>query len=260
MTDNVQIHANRLRAESFGSIAANYDRYRPGYPPALINELMTLAPRRVLDIGCGTGKAARMLAERGVEVLGVEIDERMADVARSHGIDVEVASFESWDDRGRTFDMIISGQAWHWVDPVAGPVKAARLLEPGGTMALFWNTDRKREPLATAIDNVYSEQVPEIKATIAALKAHHQDRPYVEPIEASGLFESVDAKYFDSERVDNRDQWLGMIGTHSDHVTLEPARRERLLASVASIIDEAGGTIAVDVSTYLVLAKTPGRE
>ena len=248
------------RLESFGSIAQNYDRFRPGYPPALIDELMRLGPRRVLDIGCGTGKAAVALAERGVEVLGVEIDERMAEIARGHGIEVEVASFEAWDDAGRKFDTLISGQAWHWVDPVSGPLKAARLLEPGGTMALFWNTDRKREPLGSVIDAIYREQVPELMATIDALVAHHRDRPYVAPLEASGAFQSVSMQYFDSERVDTRDQWLGMIGTHSDHVTLEPERRERLLASVGAAIDAAGGTIAVDVSTYLVLATTPGRE
>jgi len=260
MSEDVRIHDNRLRAESFGSIAANYDRFRPGYPPALFDELMTLSPRRVLDIGCGTGKAAVPLIERGVDVLGVEIDERMAEVARSYGVEVEVASFETWDAAGRTFDMIISGQAWHWVDPGTGPVKAAQLLEPGATMALFWNTDRKREPLASVIDAIYRDQAPEIMATIEALKAHHRDRPYVAPIEASGLFTSVRTKYFDSERVDTRDQWLGLIGTHSDHVTLDPQRRERLLASVGAAIDHAGGTIPVDVSTYLVLASTSGRE
>ena len=53
----------------------------------------------MLDVGCGTGKVARELSARGLEVLGVELDERMAAIARGHGIEVELGAFEDWDDR-----------------------------------------------------------------------------------------------------------------------------------------------------------------
>ena len=68
----------RHRAESFGGVAELYDRARPSYPPALIEELLSDGPRQVLDVGCGTGIAGALLAMRGCEVLGVEVDERMA--------------------------------------------------------------------------------------------------------------------------------------------------------------------------------------
>ena len=55
------------------------------------------------------------------------------------GLEVEVATFEAWDPAGRTFDAVVAGQAWHWVDPVAGAAKAARVLRPGGRLAVFWN-------------------------------------------------------------------------------------------------------------------------
>ena len=73
----------------------------------------------MLDVGCGTGKVARGLLARGLDVLGVELDPRMAALARAHGVEVEVAAFEDWDDRGRTFDLITFGDAWHWIDPAA---------------------------------------------------------------------------------------------------------------------------------------------
>ena len=257
MAEQIEIHENRLRAESFGSIAANYDRFRPSYPPALIDAIMAIGPTRILDVGCGTGKAAVLFAARGVDVLGVEIDERMAEVARGHAIPVEVGAFETWDDAGRTFDMIISGQAWHWVDPSAGTVKAAKVLRPGGTMALFWNTDIVRKPLGDRITEVYREHAPEIVATIEALMKRHRSRPYVEPIESSGLFAQVRTQYFESERTISREDWVGLVSTHSDHVTLEPARRERLLAAAARVIDEAGGVVPIDVTSYLLCAVAP---
>src|SRR4051812_38470681 len=109
------LHDDRERALSFGTIAERYDRFRPAYPAALIDDLAALRPRLTLDAGCGTGKAAAALAGRGLAVLGIEPDLRMANTARRHGIEVEVASFEAWDARGREADLIVSGEAWHWI-------------------------------------------------------------------------------------------------------------------------------------------------
>jgi SAM-dependent methyltransferase len=95
--------------------------------------------RDVLDVGIGTGISARPFQAAGCRVLGVEVDARMAEFARQHGFEVEVAKFEDWDPAGRTFDAVIAGQAWHWVDPVAGAAKAAEVLRPGGRLAVFWN-------------------------------------------------------------------------------------------------------------------------
>ncbi len=119
-------HDDRQRAETFGDQAEQYDRARPSYPGALVDLLVEDGPPRALDVGCGTGKAGRLLVERGIEVLGVEVDERMAAVSRRHRLSVEVASFESWNPEGRCFPLLISGQAWHWVDPAFSGV-----LEPG---------------------------------------------------------------------------------------------------------------------------------
>ncbi|MBO0732462.1 MAG: class I SAM-dependent methyltransferase, partial [Acidimicrobiaceae bacterium] len=133
------LHQDRQRACSFGADAERYDRFRPTYPPALIDHLVGSSPGRVLDVGCGTGIVARLLAHRGCRVLGVEPDERMAAVARRHGIEVEPGTFEAWDPQGRTFDLVTSGQAWHWVDPRLGASKASSVLNPGGRLAVFWN-------------------------------------------------------------------------------------------------------------------------
>src|SRR5690348_17343316 len=100
------LHGDRDRASSFGSVAEQYDRLRPSYPGALIDDLVAPRPRSALDVGCGTGKVARALTRRGITVLGVEPDQRMADVARQHGIPVEVATFESWNSTRRTFDLL----------------------------------------------------------------------------------------------------------------------------------------------------------
>src|SRR5690349_15982224 len=131
-------HKARPMAESFGTDAQRYDRARPGYPEALVARIVTGSPGPdLLDVGCGTGIAARQFQAAGCEVLGVEPDSRMADFARARGLPVEVATFEGWEPAGRTFDAVTAAQSWHWIDPVAGPRKAAEVLRPRGRLAIF---------------------------------------------------------------------------------------------------------------------------
>jgi hypothetical protein len=85
-------------------------------------------------------------------VLGVEVDERMADVGPSHGIQAEVAPSEPWDDAERRFDLTSRGDAWHWIDPDPGIAKAARVLRAGGIIAWFWSSDEVDQSVATTFD------------------------------------------------------------------------------------------------------------
>src|ERR1700678_4236538 len=129
-------HRARAIAESFGADAERYDRTRPHYPGELVARIAAASPgRSVLDVGTGTGIAARQFQAAGCTVLGVDPDARMAAFARRTGVEVEVATFEAWDRGGRVFDAVVAGQAWHWVDPVAGAAQAARVLRPGGRLA-----------------------------------------------------------------------------------------------------------------------------
>src|SRR5579862_1849608 len=98
-------HEYRQVAEGFGADAERYDRARPSYPDALVQRIAAASPGRdVLDVGCGTGIAARLFQAAGCRVLGVDPDPRMAGLARLGGTEAEVATFEEWEPAGRTFD------------------------------------------------------------------------------------------------------------------------------------------------------------
>jgi SAM-dependent methyltransferase len=82
------LHTARQTAESFGSVAIAYDEARPGYPDALVARIVAASPGPdVLDVGCSTGIAGRQFQAAGCTVLGVEPDQRMADFARTRGLD-----------------------------------------------------------------------------------------------------------------------------------------------------------------------------
>jgi SAM-dependent methyltransferase len=253
-TEPEHIHEDRARALSFGGVAELYDKARPSYPPALIDALMALSPRRVLDVGCGTGKAARLLVERGCDLLGVEPDPSMAAIARSHGVTVEEATFETWDPRGRMYDLIVSGQAWHWVDPEMGVAKAGSLLHPGGHLGVFWNRGRPDTVAAEALEAVYERIAPEIAKTNVVIKPGHEPEDRFEEFGAGGLFTDIEARTFRWDAVYDRARWTEFIATHSDHVRLPDGQRRALLDALGDVIDRLGGAMTYHYSTLLVLA------
>jgi SAM-dependent methyltransferase len=128
MAERSPAHTDRCRAGAFGSAAEEYDRHRPRYPAALIAGLVA-DDARVLDVGAGTGIASAQLVGAGAEVLAVEPDSRMARVAAGKGIHVEQATFEDWQPAGRSFDLVVFAQSFHWVQPrVALKLSVRRLV------------------------------------------------------------------------------------------------------------------------------------
>lgn len=248
-----QAFRDRSRAESFGTVAGEYDRFRPSYPDALIADLVALNPDRVLDIACGTGKVAVPLLACGLSVLGVEVDPQMADVARGHGVQVEVAAFETWDDEGRSFDLITCGQAWHWIDPQKGAPKAARLLRPEGVLALFWNYDDLDDSVEAAFDEIYSRHAPGV---VPGRHHERKEAPYLEALKATGAFPVLKTKHYRWERTYTADEWVGRAATHSDHIGLPDEQRAEVLAALHAEIEARGGSLTAHFGTYTIFGRT----
>ena len=243
-------HLQRERAESFGQVAARYDQYRPSYPTALVDDLLARGPQRVLDLGCGTGKAGRLFAARGANVLGVEIDAAMAEVARGHGLAVEVGRFEEWDDAGRRFDLVTAGQAWHWIDPEVAAPKIVRLLAPGGELAVFWNFDELAEPEREIVLGVYRTLAPQLVAPPGA----GTDDTHRRRLEELGVFNTVEAMTYPARREWPIDTWVGYLSTHSNLLLLGE-RLPLVLDRLRTALAERGPVVRTTGGTYLLRAR-----
>jgi ubiquinone/menaquinone biosynthesis C-methylase UbiE len=156
---------------TFDRIAEDYDRTRHGYPPELVDAACESGGLRandhVVEVGCGTGKLTRALVERGLRVEAVDPGARLVRVAQRHlgdsAVTFHIARFEDVELPTGAFAALFSATAFHWVDPAVGWAKVARLLRPGGTLALLAHTiEPEPEMLAT-----WRQVVPEAAAWVS---------------------------------------------------------------------------------------------
>lgn len=248
-------------AESFGTDAQRYDRARPAYPADLVDRIIAASPGPdVLDVGCGTGIQARQFQAAGCTVLGVEPDARMAELARSRGLDVEVATFETWDPAGRSFDAVIAAQSWHWVDPVTGATKAAQVLRPGGRLAVFGHVFEPPGEIATAFAAAYRRAVPD-----SPFNTQPTRRPpelyqamyarFADTFAETGAFGAPEQWRFDWEQDYGRDQWLDLLPTTGGLTRLPPDTCAQVLDAVGAAIDRIGGRFTMAYTTLAVTAR-----
>ncbi|MCT2583011.1 class I SAM-dependent methyltransferase [Actinophytocola gossypii] len=253
-----QPHQHRQVAESFGTDTDRYDRARPAYPDPLVKQIISAAPGpRVLDVGCGTGIAARQFHAAGCTVLGVEPDRRMADFARHHGTEVEVATFEAWDPAGREFDAVVAGQAWHWVDPTAGVTKAASVLAPNGVLAAFWHVFDPPAEVNAAFAAAYQRVVPDSPFTLPRQGGNNYGPMLVmaaDGIREAGGFHPPEESRFDWERHYTRTEWLDLLPTQGTLTRLQPDQVAEVLTDVGAAIDALGGGFTTRFTTVAVTA------
>ncbi|WP_092617147.1 class I SAM-dependent methyltransferase [Jiangella sp. DSM 45060] len=259
-------HEARRMAESFGADPQRYDQARPRYPDALVTRITGgRSGLDVLDVGCGTGIAARQFQAAGCVVTGVEPDARMAGFARARDLPVEVATFEAWDPRGRTFDAVVAAQSWHWVDPAAGAAKAARVLRPGGRLAIFGHVFEPPGPVAEAFAAAYRRVAPD--SPLGGQPARRPLETYqagyaavADRLREAGRFDEPEQWRFDWRHTYPRDRWLDLMRTTGGLTPLRPDQSAEILDAVGGAIDDLGGAFTMEfttLATTAVLAAPP---
>jgi len=215
------------RRTSFGAVAADYAALRPGYPADAVAFLLGDRPRRVLDLGAGTGLLTDVLLAAGHEVVAVDLSESMLDQLRARlpGVAAAVGGAEAVPLPDADVDAVVAGQAAHWFDPVPAAAELRRVLRPGGVVGFVWNTRDERVPWVRALGELLA----------AESRDHEADQGVVDRFAA---VLPADVEVLDSGTVQHvtPEQVVQGIGTRSYVATMDTAGRERFLGTVRDLL------------------------
>jgi SAM-dependent methyltransferase len=243
----------RLRA-IFDEDAERYDRARPGYPPALFDDLATWADlrpgSRVLEIGCGTGQATRDLAGHGYRVTALELGPAMAAVARRNlarfpGVEVVTADFDHWTPP-RRYDAVVAATAFHWLDPATRAARTTAALADGGALAVVAteHVAGGGDAFFAEVQRCYERWDPATPPGLRLLPASAitADLP---DVASSGRFGPVRTGRYETTLTYSTAEYLDVLDTYSGHRALPRTDHDGLLADIADLIDTRhGGRVA----------------
>jgi len=218
----------RAWARSFGSVVDAYDRGRPAYPREAVAWLAGEQPVTVLELGAGTGKLTGQLVALGHDVHATDPDEAMLEVLRRDLPDVRssVAAAEEIPAPDSSYDVVVSAQAFHWFDLERALPEIARVLKPGGRLALAWNQRDERIPWVRRLGRLIGTQ--------------EQLREPAGPLVQSALFGFVEDTTFGHWQGVDRQTIQDLVLSRSNVAVLEEEARAAKLAEVLALYDDYG--------------------
>jgi SAM-dependent methyltransferase len=231
----------------FSDRAAEYVKFRPGYPPAAIDAILDGLgdPISLLaaDVGAGTGISARLLADRGVRVVAVEPNAEMRAAAAPHPrVTWHEGTAESTDLDPNSVGLVLCAQSFHWFKQPEALAEFARILRPGGRLALMWNERDRSDPFMTAYRN----------AIRAAGGEHPAEMRQFDPrvIEKSGLFGPVRLVEMPSSQLLDE---AGLIGRamSASYVPRQGERAEQLVSALRDLQRRHRDTAGAVVLRYI---------
>ncbi len=223
MSDNDSIARFAVRA-------GDYARFRPSYPAAAIDAILSglgdPAQLDVVDLGAGTGISLRLLAERGCRALGIEPGGEMREQARAADLDVREGSATATGLPSASVDLVTAFQAFHWFANAPAVAEIARILRPGARLALAWNHFERGDPFTDAFADLH-ERYGE-RAMIAALGV---DSKTIDGVVQEGGFRDYRRLSFPWTLESDYDALVGRLRSSSS----TPREGERYEAMVAEL-------------------------
>jgi len=245
-------------------VAALYDRARPPYPAALVDDLAALtglgSGTRVLEIGPGTGHLSVPLAERGAALLGVELGARLAEIARRRlapfpDAEIVVADFDRWAAPPAAFDLVVAATAFHWLAPATRVARCVEALRPGGALAVVhvtWGVGR--DPFTLASQACSARWDPEhdpayVPPTLADLPDRRDE------LAPCGR---VEHRRYPCPRTYTARAFCDLLATFSDARALDDAARRGFLACIGDLIGTRFGGSVERQDVYDLYVAWPG--
>ncbi|NUR98769.1 MAG: class I SAM-dependent methyltransferase [Kribbellaceae bacterium] len=247
------------RALSFGTVAEAYERFRPGYPVELLEQVTAYAGepiRTALEIGAGTGKATRLFAQAGIAITATDPDAAMLAELRKHlpaTVTTVQAAFEDLPLES-SYDLVYSAASLHWTDPDGRWDRMAALVRPGGVFASFGVPIQLADPDLS--EAVRAARAPYLEDDgVPSPDGTPEDRPMQWPgteLQQSEWFTDVRQSVIERRIMTNAEDYVGQLSTVSAYVMLQAADREQVFRRILQALPE---TVEVDAQIHIHLAR-----
>jgi ubiquinone/menaquinone biosynthesis C-methylase UbiE len=237
------------RASLFNTAAIAYDKFRPGYPEQLIDDMLNLADVAtsscLLEVGCGTGKATVQVAKRGYSIDCIDPGANLLELAKKNckawpSVRFHHGKFEQADLNPNHYDLIYSAQAFHWIDQNLRWSLCRKYLLPKGAVSVLHNYS----PIPhQGTGKELTERLEQITAGVAKVDDHEASiRKWTKEMEQSGVFAVVYVRRYNWIRSFTTEQYIGLFTTFSDFLSMPKGTQEKVANVIQEIITTNGGT------------------
>lgn len=264
MTDN-----RKELGSTFDTAAELYNRMRPGYVDELyasIFDYISIGKEsRVVEVGSGTGQATLPVLKTGCELTAVEYGENLSQMLKERFKDYDrfsviTGKFEDVPLEENAYDLVFSATAFHWVPEEIGYPKVFSILKEGGAFARFANrphVSADAPELAGEINDIYNDHYNSYYGVKSGTKTWFTEDNAKEISLIPAKYGFTDIKYhlFHRTRVFTSEEYIGLLGTYSDHIAIEESVRKVFFGRIKEAIDRHGGTISISDTLDLELAR-----
>jgi len=242
-----QDETSAVLSSSFGAVAGEYDRLRPGPSDEAMGWLLPEGAADALEIGAGTGVLTRLLAARVAHVTAIEPDDRMRALLATGqpGVTVLAGRAEQLPVPSASYDVVIAASAWHWVDEERAVPEVARVLRPTGRLSLVWSgPDRSVD----WVRSLWAGGIIFTPEEVADVDARRRRRHAVNVELAGGSpFSEPETSLFRWTRPMTKRDLVALATTYSSVITMDEDARRRHLSAMTSFLDTHDAFMGLDV-------------
>ena len=251
---------------TFDTVAATYEKLRPGYVEALYQDIFAYRPldaaSHAVEVGIDGGQATGPILATGCAVTAVEPGANFCALCREKfaaypGFTAVNARFEDVDLPPESCDLVYSASAFHWVPEEIGYRKVFDILRPGGAFARFANhpfKDKGRPGMHEALQEVYAIYMP---GSLVPNEYSEEQAARRAAIAAKYGFTDIQHRLYRRTRDFTAAEYVQLLGTYSDHIAIEEKTRGRFFREIGEAIDRLGGRITIYDTIDLQLARKP---
>lgn len=239
------------RQRWYSPAADAYNRTRPRYPQALIQQVIEIAQlschSSILEVGCGSATATTAIAPYGCSITALEPNPDFYQIAQQNcaaypNVELCNVSFEEWIPEAASFDVVLAATSFHWIPATIGYPKAAHILQEPGYLILLWNKElQPTEAVYQSLQAVYQKYAPSLARYETQAQQEEILRKLGQIITDSGYFYPPISGQVKADVTYTVEDYLTLLNTYSPYLKLEPSTRTALFAELRDTITKQWG-------------------